>query len=189
MPRDTFSAVYELGADQLGYFTASQAREGGVHPMALIMMEKRQTIERVSRGVYRVQQFPHDPLAEYMEAALWPAGTTGVISHESALALYGISDVNPGRIHLTLPLRHRVRRAIPRRLSLHHADLADIDRTLYEGIPVTTVARTVRDCRQTSVGRETLERALSDAQRKGLIQAFEAAALRSKLEIPLRDDA
>lgn len=184
MPRDTFSTVYEIGADQLGYFTASQARAGGVHPMALIMMEKRQTIERVSRGVYRVQQFPHDPLAEYMEAVLWPAGTTAVISHESALALYGISDVNPARIHLTLPLRHRVRRTIPRRLALHHADLPDMERTLYEGIPVTTVQRTVRDCRRASVGRETLEQALSDAQRRGLILQDQAEALATELKVP-----
>ena len=185
MPREAFSTIYELAADQFGYVTAAQARDAGVQPMALVMMERRQTLERVSRGVYRLVQFPHGPLAEYMEATLWPAGITGVISHESALALYGISDVNPGKIHLTLPLRYRVRRAIPGRFSLHQADLAEAERTLYEGIPVTTVPRTVLDCRRASVAGETLEQALAGAQRKGLIQASEKAALRTELDLPL----
>lgn len=185
MPREAFSAVYDLGADQFGYFTTLQAREAGVNPMALVMMEKRSALERVSHGVYRLQQFPIDPLAEYMEAALWPAGITGVVSHESALALYGISDVNPSRIHLTLPRRFRVRRAVPARLEVHRADLEDQDRTLWEGIPVTSVARTIRDCRKAAVGREILEQALSDAQRLGLIAASDAATLRAELDIPV----
>jgi predicted transcriptional regulator of viral defense system len=181
MTREAFSRVYELAADQFGYLTASQAREAGVAPMALVMMEKRQTVERVSRGVYRLQQFPMDPLAEYMEAALWPAGTVGVISHDSALALHGISDVNPGRIHLTLPRRYRVRRALPGRLAIHYADLDEDEQILHEGIPVTTVARTAQDCRAAAVGRETIEQAETDAVRLGLLGAAEATALRSDL--------
>jgi predicted transcriptional regulator of viral defense system len=177
MPREAFSAIYELAADQFGYFTAAQARDAGVQTMALVMMERRQTLERVSRGVYRLAQFPHGPLAEYMEAALWPIGIMGVISHQSALALYGVSDVNPGKIHLTVPLGHRVRRAVPNRLAIHYAELADEDRTLFEGIPVTTMARTVGDCRPV-LGEDVLRQAIADAERKGVLSRREARVLR-----------
>jgi predicted transcriptional regulator of viral defense system len=181
MPGEAYSILYEIAADQFGYFTAAQAREAGVSPMALVMMERRQTVDRVSRGVYRLHQFPPSQSAEYMEAALWPVGTMGVISHESALALYGVSDANPGRIHLTLPLGYRVRRAAPARLKLHHQELDDEDRTLFEGIPVTTIARTIRDCRTAAVGDELLWQALTDAEREGLISRSDAESLRGEL--------
>jgi predicted transcriptional regulator of viral defense system len=181
MPGEAFSTVYEVAADQFGYFTVAQARDAGVSPMALVMMERRQTLERVSRGVYRLQQFPHGPLAGYMESVLWPIGAMGVISHESALALYGVSDVNPGRVHLTLPPGHRVRRGVPARLKLHYQMLDDEDRTLFEGIPVTTMARTIRDCRAAAVGDEILRQAVADAEREGLLPRDDAAALRREL--------
>jgi predicted transcriptional regulator of viral defense system len=180
--RESFAAVYEIAADQFGYITAAQAREAGVNPMALVMMERRQTVERVSRGVYRLQRFPSGPLAEYMEAALWPVGAVGVISHESALALYGVSDANPSRIHLTLPTSYRVRRHVPARLKLHHTDLAEDDRTVFEGIPVTTMARTIRDCHASAVGAEILLQALADAGREGWLGRGETESLRRELE-------
>ena len=179
MQREAFSILYELAADQFGYVTVAQARDAGIHPMALVMMERRQTLERVSRGVYRLVQFPHGPLAEYMEATLWPVGTMGVISHQSALALYGISEVNPGKIHLTLPPGYRVRRRVPDRMKLHHADMGE-DRTHFEGIPVTTIARTIRDCRSV-LGEDVLQTAVADAEQKGLLYRKEADALRDAL--------
>jgi predicted transcriptional regulator of viral defense system len=178
MPREVFATIYELAADQFGYFTTVQAREAGVSPMALVMMEQRETLQRVSRGVYRLVQFPHGPLAEYMEASFWPVGARGVISHQSALALYGISDVNPAKIHITVPPKYRVRRAIPGRLVVHGAALGDDDHMLFEGIPVTTVARTIRDCR-TILGEDVLRQAVVDAERKGLVSRREAEALRN----------
>lgn len=181
MPGEMFSAVYEIAADQAGYLTAAQAREAGVDPMALVMMERRQTLERVSRGVYRLVQFPHGQLAEYMEAALWPIGTRGVISHESALALYGISEANPAKIHVTVPAGYRVRRQAPRRLKLHHADLPDADHTVFEGIPVTTIGRTIRDCQASYVGADLLSQAIVDAERIGLMSRREAKRLRTTL--------
>lgn len=186
MPGEAYGAVFEIAADQFGYFTTAQARDAGVSPMALVMMERRQTVERVSRGVYRLYHFPYSPLAEYMEAVLWPAGTMGVISHESALALYGVSDVNPSRLHLTLPASYRVRREPPARLKLHHAELGAEDRTIFEGIPVTTMARTLRDCRAAAVGAEILNQALDGARREGLLSRGEAESLRTEMEASQR---
>ena len=72
----------------------------------------RGDIERVTRGVYRLMRYPVSPLGQYMEAALWPQvrrpDAHGVISHESALAIYGLSDASPAKVHVTLPLASRV---------------------------------------------------------------------------------
>lgn len=101
-------------------------------------MADRGTLERVSRAVYRVPTFPPSPYAEYVEASLWPGGVCVVISHHSALALYGFSDVSPSAIHITVPRDFRIRRRIPAHLVVHHAELADDEVRLLEGIPITT---------------------------------------------------
>ncbi len=49
----------------------------------------------------------HDDLAA---AVSWTLGR-GVISHESALALHALADVNPSRIHLTVPRNNHPRAA------------------------------------------------------------------------------
>ena len=185
MPREAYAAIYELAADQLGYFTAGQAREVGVSHMALVMMERRESVERVSRGVYRLVHFPIGPLSQYMEASLWPVGTVGIISHESALALYDISDANPSRVHITVPRAFRIRRQIPSHLSVHHADIPDQQRDFFEGIAVTTVARTIRDCHIAHVGAELLEGAIRDAEQQGLLRRKDAEQLRTELELPV----
>lgn len=181
MPRAAFTNIYELAADQFGYFTTAQAHRLGVGRMAVVMMERRGTIERVSRGVYRLLQFPVEPEGQYMEASLWPVRTTAVVSHESALALYGLSDVDPPRIHITVPKRYRVRRAVPARLAVHYADLPPGDRTLHNGIPVTSVARTLRDCHAAMLGDDLVAQALWQAEREGWLSRVDAARLSEEL--------
>jgi predicted transcriptional regulator of viral defense system len=187
MPRAAFSNIYELAADQFGYFTTAQAHQLGVGRMAVVMMERRGAVERVSRGVYRLIQFPVEPDGQYMEASLWPAGTVGVVSHQSALALYGLSDVDPVRIHITVPKTHRVRRAVPRRLAVHHADLPEADQALHNGIPVTSVARTLRDCHAAGLGAELLSQAVAEAEREGWLSRVEAARLSEELGLTYED--
>lgn len=181
MPGDAYEAVMDIAADQFGYVTTSQAGERGVTANALRMMATRATLERVSWGVYRVPTFPPSPYAEYMEASLWPAGVRGVISHESALGLRGLSDVSPSGIHITVPKDFRIRRKIPDRFVVHTADLTDEDRTLFEGIPVTTVARSIQDCHHAHLGPALLRQALDDAEREGYLSPREAADLKKRV--------
>src|SRR5690625_1702331 len=91
--------LVELAAEQHGYVTTREARDIGVDPVQLRLLAARGRLERAGRGVYRVPVLPrgeHDDLAA---AVSWTLGR-GVISHESALALHGLADVNPSRIHL-----------------------------------------------------------------------------------------
>jgi predicted transcriptional regulator of viral defense system len=181
VPGSEYEKVVELATDQYGYVTTSQAREGGISADALRKMAERGTLERVSWGVYCVPTFPPSPYAEYMEASLWPAGVRGVISHQSALELRELSDVSPSAIHITVPDDFRIRREVPVPLVVYHADLTDDDVTFFEGIPCTSVARTIEDCHRAHVGPALLRQALDDAEREGFLSPAEAADLRERV--------
>lgn len=181
MPGSEHEKVLDIAAEQHGYVTTSQARERGVSGNALRMMADRRTLERVSWGLYRVPTFPPSPHAEYMEASLWPAGVRGVISHESSLVLYGLSDVSPSAIHITVPQDFRIRREVPAHVVVHHAQLEKNDIRLFEGIPITTPRRSIEDCHRAHLGPALLRQALEDAEREGYLSPSEAAALRERL--------
>src|SRR5258708_7248302 len=177
--------LYELAEDQAGYFTAAQGREAGIHQVRLAHLHQRGDIERVTRGVYRLTRYPVSPLGQYMEAALWPQvrrpDAHGVISHESALAIYGLSDANPANVHVTLPTGLRIRRAVPKRLALHYADLAPKDVKQVDGVPVTTAARAIRDAHGSHLGPALIRQAISDGRRTGQLTLDEAEQLDREL--------
>jgi predicted transcriptional regulator of viral defense system len=68
-----------------------------------------------------------------------------VLSHETALAVYGISDANPAVVHITVPKAARLRREKPKWITIHHADLAPAEIVMHEALPLTSIARTVAD--------------------------------------------
>ena len=144
-------------------------------------MAHRGTVERVRRGVYRINRFPENAMGQYMEAILWPQGVQGVISHESALGLYDMSDVNPTSVHITLPRAHRVRRSIPRFLTIHQADLDSDEIAKLEGVPLTTPERTIRDCASTHLSSALLRQAIHDGTRSGHLSRKQA----TKIELDL----
>ena len=181
MPTVAYKALYELAEDQKGYFTALQAAHAGVRPMALIMMERRGDLERASRGVYRLMNFPVDRYAQYMEATLWPYEVTGVLSHETALSLYEMSDIDPPKVHITVPKYFRIQRRIPAYLKIHRAELSPEDLTRFEGMPITTPERTIRDCAATQLGPALLQQAIRDGVASARLQPHQAARLHAQL--------
>lgn len=97
-----WDVLVERAADQYGYVTTRDARDLGIDPTQLRLLAARGRLEPVGRGAYRVWILPrgeHDDLAE---AVAWSL-RRGVVSHESALVLHGLSDVSPSRVHLTVP--------------------------------------------------------------------------------------
>lgn len=181
MPGAAQVRVYELAAEQNGYVTAAQARGVGVTRDALKKMHTRGTLDRVSHGVYRLVHFPASPLDQYVEATLWPAPLRAVISHETALAIYGLSDVNPARIHITMPKRWRLRRRVPKYLEIHRLDLGENDVNIYEGFPVTTPERTIRDCHAAHLGAALIRQAITDGRRSGHLRVRQAQKLEREL--------
>jgi len=97
-----------------------------------------------------------------------------VATSSASLALYEISDVSPAKVHITLPVSFRMRRAVPRRLVLHYANLAKEDIRQVEGVPVTTAERTIRDAHADHLGPALVRQAIADGRRKGHL-TFDAA--------------
>jgi predicted transcriptional regulator of viral defense system len=104
-----------------------------------------------------------------------------VISHESALAIRDLSDVSPPKVHITVPKAFRVRRTIPAHLMIHRADIPDEDLTQVEGIPTTSVVRTIEDCHRTHLGPALLRQAIEDGEREGYLKPVEARRLQRRV--------
>ncbi len=186
MPTTAYRIVYNLAEDQMGYVTTAQAAKAGVSPMTLVMMTRRGALERTSRGVYRLVDFPSYPLAQYMQATLWPYERPGVLSHETALALYEMSDVDPAKVHITVPTRFRIQRQVPPYIIVHRADLGASDVTAFERMPITTPERAVRDCIAADLGPALINQAIEDGLRSRCLRRAAASELRSELRNELQ---
>jgi predicted transcriptional regulator of viral defense system len=181
MPGARYTQLAERAADRFGYVTRDDARDLGVPMDTLSKLAARGQLEHVGHGVYRVSLIPPSPLGPYMEATLWPYGVPGVISHESALSLYEMSDVSPNRIHLTVPPEYRTHRAIPDLYVLHRERLTLDQLSSFEGIPIVTAATAARQCLAQHLRRSLLEQAVDAGVEHGWLRRHEAAALRREI--------
>jgi predicted transcriptional regulator of viral defense system len=84
-------------------------------------------------------------------------------------------------VHIIVPKTARLRRARPKWIAIHRDDLEPLDITLYEGLPITTIARTVTDVLHTTGRIEFAWQAVTDARRTGLISNSEAARLKRQV--------
>jgi predicted transcriptional regulator of viral defense system len=172
--------LLEEATGRYGYVTPDDARAVGVDPAQLRIMNLRGLVNHVARGVYRFPIVPTTALDQYMEAVLWPR-TNAVLSHDTALDLHQLCDINPARIHVTVPAHYRLRRDVPPVYQLHHRDLEPHEATLHEGIPIVTVYRAIRDGIQARLGGHLINQAIATARRRGLITPAEARALSREL--------
>lgn len=166
-----YNLLYETAENQAGYFTAAQARRHGFSWERLSDNVKRGRFLRIVRGVYRLAHFPGSAHEDLFVAWL-RTGPHSVISHESALTLYNLSDVLPGETHVIIP-----RTASRRRpgLRLHTNQLRPEDVTNRQGLPVTTVARTIADVAIAGLAKEHIAQAITEALNRGLTTVEELA--------------
>jgi predicted transcriptional regulator of viral defense system len=157
-------ALYQIAEQRGGYFTAKQAREAGFSWERLSYYVDRKKFERIARGIYRLIHFPTSRF-EDLYAALLRAGPEAAISHESALAVYGLSDVLPSQVHVTIPRTGSRRR---RGLRLHTQQLDHTDVVKREGLRVTSVPRTIADVASSGLSEEQVLQAIEEALELGL---------------------
>ncbi|HKP62915.1 MAG TPA: type IV toxin-antitoxin system AbiEi family antitoxin domain-containing protein [Polyangiales bacterium] len=161
--------LYETAAGQEGLFTTQQAAQAGYSPQLLVHHVRTGKVLRVQRGIYRLVHFPAGEHEELVASWLW-SERAGVVSHQSALALHGLSDVLPAQVHLTLPAAWRRRRfRVPADVVLHHADVAAADRSWFGSVPITSPRRTLSDCARAPLSPELLSQAAHQALRRGLV--------------------
>jgi predicted transcriptional regulator of viral defense system len=166
--------------DQYGFVTSNDARSLGIDQKRLVDMERRGTLERVARGLYRFKIVPRTGREHLMEAVLWPRRTRGVLSHDTALELHDLCDINPAKVHITVPRSYRINRDIPSTYAIHHRDLADSDRALVEGIPVVTPAQSIEDAIETHVDPKLIDQAIQTARRRGLLRGAALADIETR---------
>lgn len=179
---DAATILWERALDQHGYVTRRDALESGVTSDALKMLAHRRQIERVATGVYRFPRFPDGPHDHYMLAVLWTGDPRACLSHETALAVYELSDVNPDRIHLTVPAGRRIRRAGGELYAVHREDLADEEIGWWDEIPTATAQTAIRQCIDAGVPSYLLRQALEDGAAAGRITPSQMNALTIRLE-------
>src|SRR5712692_8087779 len=129
--KEAFRRLYEMAETQQGFFTAKQAKAAGfaenTHPYHVQVGNW----VREYRGIYRLTLFPPSEHPDLVKWALWSKNRDevieGVYSHQTALSLYELSDLNPAKLHMTVPAGFRRNSEIPGILVLHYADLADED--------------------------------------------------------------
>jgi predicted transcriptional regulator of viral defense system len=186
VPQARYDELAALAEEHDGLFTSEEARQAGFSDSVLVRLAQRGRLERTARGVYRIPYVPLNRLSQYRESVLWAKAHRGpvnvALSHESALVAYGISDANPALIHLTVPSAARLRRSAPKAIVVHRADLKPEDITIVEGLPLTTIARTVADLLESGGRADLAKQAIADARREGFISNAEAQRLRRYLQ-------
>ena len=174
--------LFEMAGAQDGYFTTRQAAEAGYSTQLLLKHIRAGRVARTRRGIYRLVHFPAREHEELVTAWLW-SERAGVISHQAALALHGLSDALPAHVHLTLPSAWRRRRfRVPADVVLHHADVALEDRTWFGAVPTTNARRSLNDCAREGFSPELLRQAAQQALRRGLVTKVELGDVEEALK-------
>lgn len=156
-------AFHDLASEHGGYFTTREASRAGLSYRQLSYHVTSGELERVSQGIYRLVNYPAHPHGDMIAATLW-AGPGSAISHESALAVYGLASAMPSVIHLTALTAFTGSRAGVR---IHRANLRPDERRLWDDVPVTTVERTLVDLTR-SGDVSLLREAASESLARGL---------------------
>lgn len=166
--------LYELAADQDGYFTTKQAISAGyadnTHPFHV----KAGNWVREHRGIYRLAKYPlgenHDKILWYLWSRDRSDAPQGTYSHETALSFYELSDINPAKLHMTVPPGFRKSAPTPGILVLHRGFIHKEDMTLTQGFRITTLLKAIADLLVTrTVQMDHMAQAVKQAFQRGLI--------------------
>lgn len=181
--RPAWQALYDVAASQEGLFTTRQASAAGYSDPLLAHHQKAGRITRIRRGIYRLVHFPPGEHEELVVAWLW-GDAAGVLSHQTALSLHGLSDSLPAQIHLTLPTDWQQRRLrVPKGLTLHYADVPAKVRTWAGAVPVTSIRRTLNDCAESSLSPSLLRQAARQALTRGMVTRTELRVVEKALRL------
>jgi very-short-patch-repair endonuclease len=163
---DLEARLATLASRQFGVVTRAQLRRLGVGEHGIAERVRTQRLHRIHRGVYAVGHRALRPEAFRMAAVL-ACGPGAVLSHAAAAAHLGIRPSSATRIDVSVPARsgrrHRPGIRIHRCGRLDRSDVA-----VYEGIPTTTVARTLLHLAD-QLSEQSLKRTIDEAEYRRLL--------------------
>jgi very-short-patch-repair endonuclease len=156
MPPDL--SIGRLADRQHGVVSRRQLLAAGLSRQAIGHRVQAGRLRCLYRGVYAVGHRALSPEARWL-AAVFAAGTSAVLSHRSAAALWGIRQSSSATVEITVPSSRRSRSGI----RFHVAKLQTDEATSFGAIRVTSVPRTLLDL-ATVLDRRSVERAIDQAE-------------------------
>jgi predicted transcriptional regulator of viral defense system len=172
--REASRRLFELAEQQQRFFTTKQAKTAGfaenTHPYHV----QAGNWIREHRGIYRLTLFPAPDRPDLVLWSLWSRNrkeeVDGVYSHQTALSLHELSDLNPAKLHMTVPTNFRRNSDIPGIVVLHYRDLLKSEIQAGPGYKYTRPLRTILDLIEAgTVERTFIRQALRQAVDRGLI--------------------
>lgn len=176
--KETFQRLNEIAETQQGFFTTQQAKAAGFDERNHAYHVRSGNWVREHRGIYRLATFPQTARPDLVLWSLWSRNRSGkvegVYSHETALSIYDLSDLNPSRLHMTVPKTFRRMNKIPKILVLHKEPLSPADIVRRDGYLVTRPMRAIADLIDSDdTDQEFLHQALREGLNRGLITRAE----------------
>jgi very-short-patch-repair endonuclease len=153
--------IAEVAERQHGVITRQQLLDLGLGSDAIDRRIRAGRLLPLYRSVYAVGHRNTSRETVWMAAVL-AAGEGAALSHRAAGAAWGIC-ASEGMPEVVVPRQRRSRTGI----TLHRGLLPADERTVLNGIPITTVPRTILDL-ATTLDQRQLERAINEAEIKRL---------------------
>lgn len=171
---DALTTLEELGAGQWGLVTTGQAESYGVSRVDLGRLRDNGRVDRLRRGVYALPSSDYGPLQDLRAAwlATNPRATAEervwkeddvAVSHVSAASVHELGDLVPSAHEFT---SRRRRQSVHQDVRFHRFELLEMDRTLVDGLLVTSVLRTVEDLASSGTDLDHLADVVRDALAK-----------------------
>ena len=162
-PDPVDARIAAVAASQHGVIGHSQLAALGLSRESIQRRVRSGRLHRIHQGVYAVGHKRLTQRGRWMAAVL-AGGEDAALSHRSAATLWGLLPAS-ARIHVATPRDLRNRDGI----KFHSQSLQLDEVTTHDGIPVTTVARTLLDIAATDP--DQLERAFNEAEYRRLWDA------------------
>lgn len=178
--------IADVSSYQWGMVTTAQAVALGVNRVDLARMTRAQLLVRLAHGVYRDAGAPIDEFEDLRAAWLSTEPELSanrrvdvrehgvVVSGASAAELHRIGDLRPERHEFTTRERRQTQR---RELHYRQRDLEPEDITLVEGLPATTLERTIADLVEARTDFSLVADAFRDAARRTRLNTERLASL------------
>ena len=182
---EVLATLETIASDQWGIVTTAQAGREGVERLQLSRLAEKGDLDRARHGVYLLPSHRAGPQDEIRAAWLslepkkfiderWEDEQPVVVSHESAARIHGIGRLIPPKFTFSTSGTKQTRQQgirIYTRRELAEADIVSVD-----GLPVTSIARTVGDLAELKVERGYLADIVADALRKANVRIDDLAA-------------
>ena len=187
MPNTTqkYKILYQIALEQDGYFTTKQAISAGYDTNSHPYHIKTGNWIREHRSIYRLANYPIGDRPDLMLWYLWSRNRNeepqGIYSHETSMTLHNLTDLNPSKLHMTVPKDFRRNSRIPDVLVLHYGDILPAETDQMYGVKITNPIRTIIDIiMEGNLSDDLLSQAILEAINRGAVTKSELQEARQE---------